>query len=118
MKLDPEARYAENHEWARQDGDEFVCGISDYAQERLSDVVYVELPDEGDVFERGDIFGTVESVKSANDMYVPMGGEIVAVNRDLEDTPAPLSRRLKSWQKARSKPLYFTRLRRREPPVR
>jgi glycine cleavage system H protein len=49
--------------------------------------VYVELPDEGDVLERGDIFGTVESVKAANDVYVPLGGEIVAVNRDLEETP-------------------------------
>jgi glycine cleavage system H protein len=87
MKLDPEARYAKSHEWARFDGEEVVCGISDHAQESLSDVVYVELPDEGDVLERGDIFGTVESVKAANDVYVPLGGEIVAVNRDLEETP-------------------------------
>jgi glycine cleavage system H protein len=87
MKLDPEARYAKSHEWARSDGVEVVCGISDYAQESLSDVVYVELPDEGDVLERGDIFGTVESVKAASDVNMPVGGVIKAVNSDLEDTP-------------------------------
>lgn len=87
MKLDPEARYAKSHEWARFDGEEVVCGISDYAQESLSDVVYVELPDEGDVLDRGDIFGTVESVKAASDVYMPVGGEIKAVNSDLEDSP-------------------------------
>jgi len=87
MKLDQEARYAENHEWARWDGKEIVCGISDHAQESLSDVVYVELPDEGDEFEKGDTFGVVESVKAASDLYMPMGGEIIATNEDLEDAP-------------------------------
>lgn len=87
MKLDLEARYAENHEWVRQDGDEIVCGISDYAQESLSDVVYVELPEVGDAYKKGDTFGVVESVKAASDLYMPMGGEITVVNEDLEDTP-------------------------------
>jgi len=87
MSVDRKARYAESHEWARQDGDEFVCGISDHAQESLSDVVYVELPEVGDVFEQGDIYGVVESVKAASDLYMPMGGEITAVNEELEDTP-------------------------------
>ena len=87
MKLDPEARYAESHEWARWDGDEVVCGITDHAQESLSDVVYVELPEEGDVLEKGESFGVVESVKAASDLYLPMGGEITAVNEDQEDTP-------------------------------
>ena len=87
MKLDPEARYAENHEWARQDVDEIVCGISDYAQESLSDVVYVELPEVGDEFEQGDIFGVVESVKAASDLYMPMSGEITAVHEELKDAP-------------------------------
>jgi glycine cleavage system H protein len=87
MKLDPEARYAESHEWAKQDGNEIVCGISDHAQESLSDVVYVELPEVGDAYEKGDTFGVVESVKAASDLYIPMGGEITAVNEDLEDTP-------------------------------
>jgi glycine cleavage system H protein len=87
MKLDPQARYAKSHEWARWDGDEIVCGISDHAQESLSDVVYVELPAVGDAFDAGDIFGVVESVKAASDLYMPMGGEIVAVNEALEDAP-------------------------------
>jgi glycine cleavage system H protein len=87
MKLDPEARYAETHEWARKDGDVIVCGITDHAQESLSDVVYVELPEVGDTFGKGDAFGVVESVKAASDVYMPMGGEIIAVNENLEDTP-------------------------------
>ncbi len=87
MKLDPEARYAKTHEWARWDGKEIVCGISDHAQNALSDIVYVELPDVGDALEKGDIFGTIESVKAASDVYMPMGGEITAVNEDLEDVP-------------------------------
>lgn len=87
MRLDPEARYARSHEWARLDGDEVVCGISDHAQEELSDVVYVELPEVGDSFEKGDTFGVVESVKAASDLYMPVGGEITAVNEALEDTP-------------------------------
>ena len=87
MKLDPEAQYAESHEWARWDGDEIVCGITDHAQESLSDVVYVELPEVGDIYEQGDAFGVVESVKAASDLYMPMGGEIVAINEELEDTP-------------------------------
>ncbi|MBU0705055.1 MAG: glycine cleavage system protein GcvH [Chloroflexi bacterium] len=87
MKLNPKARYAESHEWARQDGGEIVCGITDHAQESLSDIVYVELPEVGDVLDKGDEFGVVESVKAASDVYMPMGGEITAVNEGLEDTP-------------------------------
>jgi glycine cleavage system H protein len=87
MKLDPNARYVESHEWVRLDGDEFVCGITDHAQESLSDIVYVELPEVGDTFEKEDPYGVVESVKAASDLYMPMGGEIVAVNEELEDAP-------------------------------
>lgn len=87
MKLDPDARYAESHEWARWDGDEIVCGISDHAQESLSDIVYVELPAEGDSLRKGEAFGVVESVKAASDLCMPMGGKIAAVNGALEDTP-------------------------------
>jgi glycine cleavage system H protein len=87
MKLDPKARYAETHEWARKEGNLIVCGISDHAQEELSDVVYVELPEVGDTFDRGEAFGVVESVKAASDLYMPMGGEIAAVNEVLADSP-------------------------------
>ena len=91
MKLDANARYAESHEWVRQDGDEIGCGISDHAQDSLSDVVYVELPDVGDAFEKGEPFGVVESVKAASDLYMPMGGEITAINEELEDTPETIN---------------------------
>jgi glycine cleavage system H protein len=87
MNLDSDARYAESHEWARRDDDEIVCGISDHAQESLSDVVYVELPEVGDAFEKGDVFGIIESVKAASDLYMPMDGEVTGVNDVLEDTP-------------------------------
>lgn len=87
MNLDPNARYLESHEWVRKEGDLMVCGITDHAQEELSDVVYVELPEVGDTFAKGEQFGVIESVKAASDLYIPMGGEIVEVNQALEDSP-------------------------------
>ena len=87
MNLDSNARYAETHEWARQEGDLFVCGITDHAQEELSDVVYVELPEVGTTLAKGEHFGVIESVKAASDLYIPMGGEIAEVNETLEGTP-------------------------------
>lgn len=87
MKLNPECKYSEEHEWIRVEGDEAVIGISDYAQEQLSDVVYVELPEVGDTFARGDIFAVVESVKAASDVYIPTSGEILEINETLEDSP-------------------------------
>ncbi|GAB4446692.1 MAG: glycine cleavage system protein GcvH [Anaerolineae bacterium] len=87
MKLDTNAKYQESHEWARKEGDLIVCGITDHAQDSLSDVVFVELPAVGDTLSKGDIFGTVESVKAASDLYMPMSGEIVEVNESLEDEP-------------------------------
>jgi glycine cleavage system H protein len=87
MKLDPECKYSEEHEWIRVEGDEAVIGISDYAQEQLSDIVYVELPEVGDTFVKGDIFAVVESVKAASDVYIPTSGEILEINETLEDSP-------------------------------
>ena len=87
MKLDPQAKYQESHEWARQEGDLIVCGITDHAQDSLSDVVYVELPAVGRALKQGEVFGVVESVKAASDLYMPMSGEIVEVNTTLADTP-------------------------------
>ncbi len=87
MKLNPECKYSEEHEWIRVEGDEAVIGISDYAQEQLSDIVYVELPEVGDTFARGDIFAVVESVKAASDVYIPTSGEILEINETLEDSP-------------------------------
>jgi glycine cleavage system H protein len=87
MKIDPGFKYHEEHEWVRVEGDEAVIGISDYAQDQLSDVVYVELPEVGDTFEQGDVFAVVESVKAASDVYMPVSGEILEVNEVLEDSP-------------------------------
>lgn len=87
MKVDPELHYTEEHEWVRVEGPEAVIGITDYAQEELSDVVYVELPEVGATFAAGDIFATVESVKAASDVYMPIGGEVIEINGELDDSP-------------------------------
>ena len=86
-KVDPNARYAKSHEWARVEGQVAVIGISDYAQHLLSDIVYVELPDVGDILTKGESFASVESVKAAEDAYAPISGEVVEVNTDLEANP-------------------------------
>ena len=80
-------RYAESHEWANAEGDNVKVGISDYAQDQLGDIVFVEMPDVGETFDKGAEFGTVESVKAVSELYMPVGGEIVAVNSALEDSP-------------------------------
>ena len=83
-----EAKYAETHEWARVDDDgRVVVGISDYAQEQLGDVVYVELPEVDQQVDAGAEAGAVESVKAASDIYAPVSGTVVAVNMSLEDSP-------------------------------
>jgi glycine cleavage system H protein len=87
MKLDPDCKYGKEHEWIRVEGDEGVVGITDYAQEQLSDVVYVELPEVGDTFAQDEIFAVVESVKAASDVYLPVGGEVLEINEVLEDSP-------------------------------
>ena len=90
-KYDKTARYAKTHDWARVEGDLVVCGISDYAQHALSDVVYVELPDAGAAFSQGEVYTTVESVKAAEEVFAPVSGEIVEVNEALEDQPEQLN---------------------------
>ena len=87
MNIPEELQYTESHEWVRIDGDTATIGITDHAQDELGDVVFVELPDEGDTFDAGDSFGTVESVKAVSDLYTPVGGEVVEVNSALEDAP-------------------------------
>ena len=86
-RVDPQARYAKSHEWARMEAGIAVVGVSDYAQHLLSDVVYVELPEIDDVLTRGDSLGTVESVKAAEDAYAPISGTVIEVNTELEDNP-------------------------------
>jgi glycine cleavage system H protein len=87
LNLPDDVFYTEDHEWAKVDGDAVVIGISDYAQDQLGDIVFVELPEVGDSFEGGDEFGTLESVKAVSELYIPVGGEIIAVNEALSDTP-------------------------------
>ena len=82
-----DVRFSKDHEWARPEGDNIVCGISDYAQDQLGDIVFVELPRVGDTFKQGDEFGVVESVKAVVELYMPVGGEILAVNKALDDSP-------------------------------
>ena len=80
-------KYSKDHEWIRIEDDTAVIGITDYAQEALGDVVYVELPEEGDNFATHDAFGSVESVKAVSEIFTPVAGEVVAINEDLNDTP-------------------------------
>ncbi len=88
MQIPEDLRYAENHEWVRQlDGGIVRVGITDYAQDALGDIVFVELPDLGTTCAAGDAFGEVESTKSVSDVYAPVAGEVVARNDVLEDTP-------------------------------
>jgi glycine cleavage system H protein len=87
LVLPDDVRYAKSHEWARSEGDVIRCGISDYAQGQMGDIVFVELPEVGGRFLRGDAFGTVESVKAVVELYMPVGGEIVAVNDGLTSSP-------------------------------
>jgi glycine cleavage system H protein len=82
-----DCRYLESHEWTRVEGDEALIGISDYAQDELNDIVFVELPEVGDALEKGEEFGTIESVKAASELYMPASGEVLAVNEALEDSP-------------------------------
>jgi glycine cleavage system H protein len=87
LNLPEDVRYTKDHEWARQSGDNVTIGITDFAQDQLGDIVFVELPETGDSFESGDEFGTVESVKAVSELYIPLAGEVAAVNADLEDAP-------------------------------
>lgn len=86
--LPTELKYAKSHEWIRQDeGDVYIVGITDHAQEALGDIVFVEPAEEGAELEAGDAASVVESVKAASDIYTPVSGEIVAFNEALEDAP-------------------------------
>jgi len=87
MQFDSRCRYNETHEWIRVEGDEALVGISDYAQDELSNVVFVELPEVGDTFQRGDVFAVVESVKAASECYMPASGRVIAVNEALSESP-------------------------------
>lgn len=87
MTIDPNARYSRTQEWVRKDGSLFVYGITHRAQEELSDIVFIELPAAGSSHKRGDVIGTIESVKAASDLILPVSGTVIEVNDELVAAP-------------------------------
>jgi glycine cleavage system H protein len=87
VKLIDGVKYSEEHEWAKQEGGTIKIGITDYAQGKLGDIVFVELPEVGSEFDKGNEFGTLESTKAVSELYMPISGKIVAINEALEDEP-------------------------------
>ena len=87
MDFPEDLKYTREHEWARKKGNNFVVGITDFAQSQLGDVVYVELPDVGDPVKKGESFGVVESTKAVSELFSPLTGKVVEVNDPLSDAP-------------------------------
>ncbi|EKZ1146865.1 glycine cleavage system protein GcvH [Listeria monocytogenes] len=87
MSLPKDLLYTEEHEWVKADDGSYVIGITDFAQDQLGDIVFVELPEVGDTVTKGDSIGSIESVKTVSDFYAPVTGKVVAVNETLEDEP-------------------------------
>lgn len=87
MNIPENLKYTKDHEWIKVDGDTATVGVTDFAQQQLGDVVFVEIETEGDSLNKGDVFGTIEAVKTVSDMYMPVSGEIIEVNPKLEDAP-------------------------------
>ena len=87
MNFPQELLYTEAHEYCKVDGDIVTIGVTEYAQEQLGDITYVELPEIGDSFSKGDSLGVIEAVKAASDIYSPVSGEVVEINENLEDNP-------------------------------
>ena len=87
MNIPEDLKYTSDHEWIRVEGDTATVGITDYAQGELGDVVYVEIETEGESLDREEVFGTVEAVKTVSDLFMPISGEVVAVNESLADAP-------------------------------
>lgn len=92
-RVPEELLYTEEHEYVRKtDGDEVIVGITDYAQNELSDIVFVELPEVGSTVARMEPFGTIEAVKAVSELFTPVSGEVVAINESLQDDPAVVNR--------------------------
>ena len=87
LNFPEDLRYAETHEWARVEGDRIVVGITDYAQDHLGDLTFIELPQEGDEFQRGEQCGTLESTKAVSEIFAPVSGVITAINTELGESP-------------------------------
>lgn len=87
MNIPQELKYTKDHEWIKVDGNEALIGITDFAQKELGDIVYVEIETEGDELGKGEVFGTVEAVKTVSDLFMPISGKVVAINEELESEP-------------------------------
>jgi len=87
MSIPKELKYTDEHVWVKEEGDNIRIGITEHAQDELGDIVFVELPEEGDELETEETFGSVESVKTVSELYAPVSGEVVEVNEELEDSP-------------------------------
>ena len=87
MNVPAELKYTKEHEWIRVEGEEAVVGITDYAQEQLGDIVFVDVTTEGETLEKGEVFGTIEVVKTVSDLFLPIGGEVLEINPELEEHP-------------------------------
>jgi glycine cleavage system H protein len=91
MEVPKDLKYTQEHEWIRVDGKKAVIGISEFAQDQLGDIVFVELPEVGSQIDQGSPFGIVESVKTVSDLYAPAGGKVTGVNKDLETNPEKIN---------------------------
>ncbi len=87
MNIPESLKYTKDHEWVKIDGDTAIIGITDFAQGELGDIVYVEIETEGEEVEQGDVFGTVEAVKTVSDLFMPIKGTVVEFNTELESSP-------------------------------
>ena len=87
MKFPTNVKYTSEHEWIRLEGEEGYVGITDYAQDQLGDIVFVDVPTEGETLEKGETFGSIEVVKTVSDLFIPIGGKVLEVNQALEDSP-------------------------------
>lgn len=87
MNIPADLKYTKDHEWIKVNGDEATIGVTDYAQGELGDIVYVEIETEGETLDKEEVFGTVEAVKTVSDLFMPIGGEVTAVNESLADAP-------------------------------
>ena len=87
MNIPANLKYTEDHEWVKIDGDIAIVGITDFAQSELGDIVFVDIQTEGEIIEKGEVFGAIEAVKTVADAFMPLTGEIIEVNAELEATP-------------------------------
>jgi len=87
MNIQENLKYTKDHEWILVEGEEAIIGITDFAQSELGDIVFVEIETVGETLEREEVFGTIEAVKTVSDMFMPVSGEVIAFNEDVESTP-------------------------------